>query len=376
MTSRIPYLLAHLLLIAAALGCDDHTDPVDPCADIAACVENVGLVVHRPEIVWEQSTFTIENGQRKADAGDTIVIRVLVENRAELASPTGSIHMGNGAARTYVELPGLPPHSEQVLEARAVIPAYTFAYADTLKPVVELQQPHGLTATYVEGATVIPLVGSGYQLRIIDDVDSLRVGIPDTFRIRIINPYGRPVLADSLTSCIFDIDFCPIAFPQTATPAIAPGDSMTLAIPVTVAADRAVWWYEQITTYYRLHCLGGLQRCVHAPVTLLPNFALTCAPQPLPQLPAAVTAGTPLCSPDGAAGPPGSLYAFDAVAGTTYHAEIVGADGRLAFSDENGVRYEFLSNRTTHDFTATRNGRHYLILLHSGEASFRITSVP
>ncbi len=346
----------------------------DPCTVLGGCIEDAGLVVAAPEIDWARARRQWAPGELRLGPGDTVPILVRIENHADTFSPAGRLDVSTAMGTLQQSFLGLAPKSARVFELTYRVPAFTFQTADTLRPTVVLDDVHGLNGTLVEGNSVLALVGRGFEIRLVQAPAALRTGVPATARVRIVNPFELPLPADSIIGCLWHVDYCPAEFPTTPTPALLPGDSAEFDVDVTPPVFQFHWWFERLESVYLIECWQRVHGdyCATVPMTVLPNFELTCPPQGTISVPTTITDTTPDCNTLGNV--PGSLYTFNAVAGTRYRAERTAGEGAVALSDEDGVTFNAPQN--VFEFTAPATGQYYLIIRHTGSITVQLTALP
>lgn len=348
-------------LVSAACA-DDALDPVIPCTG-----DCTGLAM---EI---DSVRVMIPGQRTtAYSGDTLRVRVFVRNIGSVyPDELTRIRVSADLADTDIPMGAVRPGSRAAFDIPLKLPAVSRKGGTRDSVYVTLyrlrEEPHLFQPLDDTIAKSFALQPTKIELRAVPTV--LRYPSSPTAELVVTNPAPRAVPADSLSVCVFDVDYCLISAARTFMPAVGPGQ--TTIVPVTISMQRSasnssIWdeWPDvDLRVCYGRDIFDGA--CDDVRIDLRPDYEAFCTVKRL--TPGVTLQSTSVGAGCGAGNEADRLVitSFEAVGGRSYTVTAVGIVPELYTPD--GVQIG--GGPTVRPLVS---GRHYLIGRASGNYSLRI----
>ena len=374
--------LGLILVSCAVAACD--SDPAAPLIECTSWDSCAGGLVATTEVV--DTAFDHARGTKYLP-GDSMLLRIRVENRASIR--TDSIVVSHGAAGLG-EPRYSPPFVLAPREVREIVDTAIVAFTFGEVPEMKLEawrywpEPYSDLVITRRGTSTLPIARSGFSF----DLQSLpgpyvtyeyfgltrtgsRVRHSDTvmLSVRITNIYETDLPPISLAGCVWNQDHCFEPFASTnASPVLIPG--MSADVVVTLVPDAAGYyfdWYSQqpfVLGVCADNIFGGMP-CEYAHIQVVANFEKDCT-----VVSAVVGVATTDTMPDCGRRKDGSAYRFIARAGERYR--VSSPDAVVFIAPQNGVP-DFLTR--PREVTIPADGTYYVVLLHSGVASFLLERI-
>jgi hypothetical protein len=318
--------------------------------------------------------------------GDSILVRITIENRANITSDSLEVYYsahGVTGHQTLGTVPLVLAAGERLVRTDTfVVGGYTFGEPsdlrfDVLRYFTSTTIPHVRT-----GVMSFPVASSGYQLDIVVPPgpvisfahgDHSHVGWrvrhkqPIGLGVTISNPFQLPLPPIDLTVCVIDLDHCFLQFETSGSDNLAPGSSSHASVELVMDTRGQYFdWWRQRVLFFRLcgELVFGGGACQSMPVLLVADFEAECAVL-------SISAGTVVedLQPECGVHDRGSAYRFNGSAGERYRVEVVAGSGVAFLSDEFGIPEDASAPQ---EITITTSGVYYVIVRHAGPISFRL----
>lgn len=249
---RVSAVLFALLVSA----CDD--EPAGPC-EAAGCVEGVDLAIVEAAVDWSaDQDVDARVGGRLVEPGDELVMRYRVMNRGSVASDPAVLFVGTyhnegnlSVIATmpfgdWIDVPALEPGESVAATVERGAPNTLWLTTDSATAVFELFAEGG--ARYYDARPENAHVAITYHIELpvarVDAAGSeepLVAGEARMFDVTVSNESATTAIAagTELKTCVFvatrDGDCAQIGT-FAALPSVAPGNEVTVSVPITVTS--------------------------------------------------------------------------------------------------------------------------------------------
>ena len=202
--------------------------------------------------------------------------------------------------------------------------------------------------------------------------------------ITINNPSPRTIPGDSLSSCVFDIDYCFLNNIKSGyIPTVGPGQSITVPFRLNVGMNVNQWTPDEIRGPWDLVVCHGRwnasRYCASEKTTIVPDFEKFCPTLPILQPGNVLTIenlGRCGKGPVSAVPPMGlEIVAIDVVAGRTYDVDVTGTANTpgVEFRLASGERSWWGVKGAVYILKPTFTGRIYVFLYRSASFTLQLT---
>jgi hypothetical protein len=283
-----------ILLLGGLVSCDRATDPFeppiinppeDPITLCSGACAGLDLVIDSLRVV-------IPGGRSTAFSGDTVAVVISITNHGTEASDSAvSIRLDNlsnaGATQSFEPLRA---GATRVVTVPVAYPMFSRSARTRDSMFVEVSRfgenvPFGyqfhdekITASYPFAGTTMRLEGTPPLLR-----------FPSSdYEVRIIinNPSPRTITADSLTLCVFDIDYCFLNNIKSGfIPAVGPGQSLTLPFRLDIRMNENQSTPDEVRGPWDLLVCHGRRNnatfCTSQKTTIVPDYEKFCTTLPV-----------------------------------------------------------------------------------------------
>lgn len=373
-----------LILVLSVLAACDAGPVAPPPVECTSWDTCTGGLIATTEVI--DTAFDHPRGTKYVP-GDTMLLRIRVENRASI--PTDSIVVSYGAAGLG-EMRYSPPFVLAPRQMREIVDTAVVTFTFGEAPEMQFAawryspSPHFDVPVTRRGTTTLDIARSGFSF----DLQPLP-GPPVTFEYfgatragvrvrhgdsvmlstRITNIHETNLPPIALAGCVWMQDHCFERFGSTeASPVLKPGASADVTTTIVPDAAGVYFdWYSQ--QYFAIDvCAGEMfvgMPCESVHIQVVANFERDC------DIGSAVAGFVTVDAvPDCGMRKEGSAYRFTARQGERYR--VSSPDAVVFIAPRDGVP-NFLTRPREVDIPA--DGTYYVVLLHTAPASFLLERI-